>query len=171
MSHAGSFLVARPSLKDSNFARTVVLLLEHGPAGAFGVVVNRPATAEGLPFPVFWGGPCEAPGLILLHGHRDWLADADPEPEDESEKREIAPGVYTGDAACLDKALAADKGEGLKFRVFHGYAGWGGGQLEGELSDGSWEVAPATGELLFGTPPEDLWDRLAPPRIPQPSVN
>src|SRR2546429_7938511 len=69
---AGSFLVAKPELQDSNFHQTVVLLLQHGSEGAFGLVVNRPAKTEGLPFPVFHGGPCQAPGLILLHGHAGW---------------------------------------------------------------------------------------------------
>ena len=62
---AGSFLVARPVLKDPSFRQTVVLLLQHGAAGAFGLVVNRQATVEGLPFPVFVGGPCEAQGWRL----------------------------------------------------------------------------------------------------------
>src|SRR5207249_2356103 len=59
---AGSFLVARGALQDPNFVQTVILLLRHGEEGAFGLIVNRPAEAVGLPFPVFRGGPCPAPG-------------------------------------------------------------------------------------------------------------
>jgi putative transcriptional regulator len=170
MSYAGCFLIAKPVLQDPNFKRTVVFLLAHNAEGAFGLVVNRQAEAEGLPWPVFVGGPCPSPGLIMLHGHPEW---AEPEEDDaESVKeRELAPGIYSGDAACLDRVT--DKGEvdTSRFRVFSGYAGWGGGQLEGELAAGAWSIAAANGSLLFNTPVKELWDRLSPPRIPEPSVN
>src|SRR3954469_25155223 len=92
---AGQFLVARPSLKDTSFAHSVILLLEHGPEGAFGLVITRPAKSEELPFAVFHGGPCKFKGLIMLHGHKDW---------NEEEERQVLPGVYLGDAVCLEKA-------------------------------------------------------------------
>src|SRR5205807_7194741 len=94
---AGSFLVARPILQDPNFAQTVVLILRHNGEGAFGLVINRPAEAEGVPFPVFVGGPCPASGLILLHGHEEWAS------PDEEGTPEVVPGVYIGDAECLQR--------------------------------------------------------------------
>jgi putative transcriptional regulator len=168
MSLAGSFLIARPMLQDPNFRRTVVLLLAHNADGAFGLVVNRPAEAEGLPWPLFAGGPCPSPGLMLLHGHPDW---AQPGEEKGEAAPEVAPGIFVGNAACLERAgeLPADT-EG-RFRVFSGYAGWSAGQLEGELAAGAWALATASAALLFETPTTDLWERLAPPRIPQPSMN
>jgi putative transcriptional regulator len=163
---AGSFLVARPVLKDPSFAQTVVLLLQHGGEGAFGLVVNRPGRVEGLPFPVFAGGPCEAQGLLMLHGHADWVqADADAGPG------QVVPGVFVGDATCLKRVSDPPPGQTLRFRLFVGYAGWGPDQLERELAAGAWSVASATAELLFDTPAVDLWDRLTPPTIPQPSLN
>ncbi len=169
MSLAGSFLIARPTLRDPNFAHTVVFMLSHQEEGAFGLVVNRPAEAEGLPWPLFVGGPCPAPGLLMLHGHPDWAGPKEGD-EDESAK-EVGPGIFAGDAACLERAGNADPEQNLRFRVFTGYAGWGAGQLEGEVASGAWAVMPATAPLLFDTPVEELWDRLAPPRIPQPSMN
>jgi putative transcriptional regulator len=168
-SYAGSFLVARPTLRDPNFARAVVLLLAHGPEGAFGLVVNRAAKVEGLPWPVFAGGPCPSPGLVMLHGHPDW-AEEQAGGSEENAVREVGEGIYVGNAACLEKAVGSEEG-GLRFRVFTGYSGWGPGQLEGEMASGTWAVTPATADLLFDTPAEELWDRLAPPRIPEPSVN
>lgn len=170
MSYAGCFLIAKPILQDPNFKRTVVFLLAHNAEGAFGLVVNRPAETKGLPWPVFLGGPCPSPGLIMLHGHADW---AEPAEDDDAAEKEhqLAPGIFSGDAACLDHATQVDEDEALRFRVFSGYAGWGGGQLEGELAVGAWSIAPANGSVLFETPAEELWDRLAPPRIPEPSVN
>src|SRR5947208_2790112 len=70
---AGTFLVARSSLHDGFFGRSVVLLLQHGPEGAFGLVLNRPAKAKELPFAIFVGGPCKTDGLLMIHGRTDWL--------------------------------------------------------------------------------------------------
>jgi putative transcriptional regulator len=168
MSLAGSFLIARPMLQDPNFRRTVVLLLAHSADGAFGLVVNRPAEAEGLPWPLFAGGPCPSPGLMLLHGHADW---AQPDDDGEETAPEVAPGIFVGDAACLERAGNLPTDSEGRFRVFSGYAGWGAGQLEGELAAGAWALAAASASLLFETPTTELWERLAPPRIPQPSVN
>jgi putative transcriptional regulator len=172
MSLAGSFLVARSVLQDPNFARSVVLLLAHSADGAFGLVVNRPVPEpiEGLSFPVFHGGPCPAPGLLLLHGHQEWRGPAPDLPE-QAGTEEVAPGIFVGDAACLERARDAEPGQELRLRVFNGYAGWAAGQLEGEIAVGAWAVVPASADLLFGTPAEDLWDRLVPPPIPQPSLN
>jgi putative transcriptional regulator len=163
-SHAGSFLVARPILEDPNFHQTVVLLLQHGEDGAFGVTVNRPAKGKKLPYPVFVGGPCESPGIIMLHGHEDWLESAEV-------KGTVAPGIYLGDASCLTRLSDAAEGATLRYRMFAGYAGWGAGQLERELAAGAWAVVPADGEVLFDTPVDELWIRLLPPMLPEPSLN
>jgi putative transcriptional regulator len=163
---AGKFLVARPVLRDPSFRQTVVLLLQHGPEGAFGLVVNRLTKAEGLELMVCNGGPCPMPGLMLLHGHAEW-ADA----EEDNPQREVAPGIFLGDAACFERVKGAGKDEGLRYRIFTGYAGWGADQLEGELAAGAWAVTAANGQLLFDTPVAELWDRLVPPTIPQPSLN
>lgn len=169
MSFAGSFLVARPMLSDPSFAHAVVLLLAHNPDGAFGLVVNRPAKAENLPFPLFVGGPCPSPGLFMLHGHSEWT---EPESEGEEEaKQEIVPGIFIGDSSCLNKASNPALEQVLRLRVFTGYAGWGGGQLEKELAVGAWALMPATSQVLFDTPVDELWDRLMPTKIPQPSIN
>ncbi|OAI47129.1 hypothetical protein AYO44_10150 [Planctomycetaceae bacterium SCGC AG-212-F19] len=164
--HGGSFLVARPILQDPNFRQAVVLLLQHAAEGAFGLVVNRPAEVKNAPFPVFGGGPCPAQGLLMLHGHEDWLPLTP-----EQEGKGLAPGIFIGNAECLQRANDAEQDKDLRYRVFSGYAGWGPGQLERELQAGAWAVVPANGQLLFDTPAEELWDKLAPPRLPQFSLN
>lgn len=171
MSLSGSFLVARPILQDPSFARTVVLLLAHNEEGAFGLVVNRPAKAEGVPFPLFVGGPCPSPGLMVLHGHAEWR-DAEEETDEEaSDTPQVAPGIFVGDESSLEQGKDLLEDDSLRLRVFSGYAGWGSGQLESELAVGAWAVAPASGSVLFETPTQDLWEHLVPPTIPQPSVN
>lgn len=162
----GKFLVARPLLHDPNFVQTVVLLLHHSTKAAFGLVVNRPAEVKELPFPVFSGGPCESQGLLLLHGHAEWMKESADLPESE-----VAPGIFLGDASCLQRLSEPDPELVFRFRMFSGNSGWGPGQLEAELVAGVWAVIPATGELLFDTPIDDLWNRLSPPNIPQPSAN
>jgi putative transcriptional regulator len=173
-SFAGSFLVARSALKDPNFAQTVVLILAHGEEGAYGLVVNRPSAIEGVPVPAFVGGPCESPGMILLHAHEDWVDDDSDGPFDDEEpsrKGEVAPGVFLGDAQCLKRAGNPEPGEAIRARLFRGYSGWGPGQLEQELVSGAWALVPASADLLFGTDADELWDNLSPPVFPEPSLN
>jgi putative transcriptional regulator len=163
MSLVGSFLIARPVLKDPSFNETVILMLNHDQDGALGLVVNRLVEAKELPFPVFRGGPCPAPGFFMLHGHAEWAPSA--------EAKEVAPGIFVGDENCAERAKEESVAEGLRLRIFRGYAGWGPGQLEDELASGAWGVVPASGDVLFETPVDELWERLLPPRIPQPSLN
>lgn len=160
---AGYFLVARPVLDDPNFRRTVVLILQHGPEGAFGLVVNRPVESEKLPFPVYVGGPCKLEGMLLLHGHADWLED--------TEAGQVCPGVYLGDSACAERVANGASGGDLRFKMFSGYSGWGPQQLEGELVEKAWAVVRATSDHLFDTPVDELWTRVLPPTIPEPSAN
>ena len=163
---AGHFLVARPVLRDPNFLRSVVLLLQHGSVGAFGLVVNRKANVAGLPFPVFVGGPCKSEGLLILHGHADWV-----EPAEELDKRQVAPGIFIGDGSSLKRISEPPPDAVLRYRLFTGNAGWGPGQLESELATGAWSTVPASGEFMFDTPIEEIWKGLLPPQIPEPSVN
>jgi putative transcriptional regulator len=161
----GTFLVARSTLRDPFFGRTVVLLLQHSAEGAFGLVLNRPAKGEELPFPVYIGGPCQLQGLLMLHGHEDWLSASG------EHQGEVVPGVFLGDAASFDRLGQMPEGANWKFRVFTGYAGWAPKQLEAEMAEGAWIVLPATAEHLFDTPVDELWQRLAPPTIREPSLN
>src|SRR5260370_38133638 len=97
---AGRFLVARPVLRDPNFLRSVVLLLQHGSVGAFGLVVNRKANVAGLPFPVFVGGAFKTGGVVIFHGHADWG-----EAAEGLEKRQVAPGVFIGDGSSPKRVI------------------------------------------------------------------
>jgi putative transcriptional regulator len=107
----------------------------------------------------------------MLHAQADWLEESAANTEVAGVGKEVARGIYVGDSACLARASKAGKGDQQRFRVFHGYSGWGPGQLEQEIAAGAWVVAAASPELLFDVPPDDLWDKLSPRRIPEPSVN
>ena len=162
---APTLLLAMPQLRDPNFARTVVLLCEYGPKGALGFVLNRPtelraAEAVVLEPPLqgdsglmLWtGGPVEPQRGFLLLGY-------DPEVED-SER--VSDGFHlTASAEVLRKLLecAPEDIAGRRARLLLGYAGWGPGQLDQELTASAWLTAPPDPTLVFETPPEHMWER------------
>lgn len=153
----GKLLVASPVLDDPNFVRTITLMVRHDEDGALGLVVNRPTRTS---LSDVWeriadtpcnqspllhdGGPCEGP-LMLLHrgeGHAD---------------HEILPGIYfTADRDNVGPLVAGDDA----IKPFVGYAGWTGGQLEGELETGSWLIVDARADLVFDAD-ATTWGRLA----------
>lgn len=162
----GQLLLAMPALNDPNFDGSVVLLCEHGEEGALGLIVNRPMQLElgivlkqlGLPAQapgvagraVFSGGPVEAQRGFVVHD---------------------APGRYEGSlelggrlavSSSEDVLSAIGQGTGPeRFMIVLGYAGWGPGQLEGELRQNAWLSVPATPELIFDTPVRERWRRAA----------
>ena len=154
-------LLSMPQMADPNFARTVVLLCEYTEKGAFGLVVNRqmdePAwTMVKTEPPVkvdpevrLWiGGPVEP--------QRTWVLTSDAHgPEDE--QREICPGVLLSISQKLTLDLLQSP-MSARARVIAGYAGWGPGQLDRELASSSWLTAPVDPVLVFGVPPEEMWE-------------
>lgn len=163
MSIQGSFLVASNQLRDPNFYRTVVLMLEHNSESAMGLIVNRPSAVtvgkvlaqhspvNSLQTPVYQGGPVSESSLFVLHNYVT-LAKQD---------QEIAPGVFlVGSEESFDelirRELPVDKS--IKFRLICGYAGWGAGQLEQEIIRGDWHVLPADGRLVLEEDPYGLWE-------------
>ena len=156
----GRLLVATPALGDPNFARTVVLVLDHDESGALGVVVNRPTTVpvgdvlpSWQPFTtdpsvLFHGGPVavdSALGLAVLPGQ----GQAEP-----LGWRRVVDGLGLIDLDAPPEMLAPDMAD---LRIFAGYAGWGTGQLEDELGEGAWYVLPCRAHDVFSLDPGSLW--------------
>jgi putative transcriptional regulator len=156
----GRLLVATPSLGDPNFARTVVLVLDHDDSGALGVVVNRPTTVpvgdvlpSWQPFTtdpsvLFHGGPVavdSALGLAVLPGQ----GAAEP-----PGWRRVVDSLGLVDLDAPPEVLAADMAD---LRIFAGYSGWGTGQLEAELEEGAWFVVPCQARDAFSVEPSALW--------------
>lgn len=154
----GHFLVASPHLSDTNFFRSVVLMIQHDEEGAFGVVMNRPSNSSIADIwenetelssevvqPVHVGGPVPGP-LIAVHSD---FAQAE---------LEIVEGVYfTSNTESIAEILAEPAGP---LRLFAGYSGWAPGQLDGELEAGGWLTEAATSDDVFSDY-EELWNRLA----------
>jgi putative transcriptional regulator len=164
-SFAPTLLLAMPQLQDRNFARSVVLLCEYSAEGALGFVVNRPtelraADAVTLDPPLrnanglnLWtGGPVEPQRGFLLLGDDPGVADS----------RRIADGFHlTASVEVLRDLLEAEPAELTRRRVrlLLGYAGWGPGQLDAELTASAWLTVPPDPDLVFETPAEAMWER------------
>lgn len=160
----GHLLIAMPSLADPNFWRTVILLGSHSPEeGAFGLIVNRPSeigldtvlpqlgiTESPSRTPVVLaGGPVQPEqGFVLVEG-------LSPMP---SEHDINDPRFTISGRSELLEALALG-GLEHRFHLCLGYAGWAPGQLEAEIEQNSWLLAPATDTLVFETPLEDRWNQ------------
>ncbi|MBW3542713.1 MAG: YqgE/AlgH family protein [Planctomycetes bacterium] len=163
LSLRGQLLIAGQRLRDPNFYKTVVLIVEHGDDGAMGLVINRPssvsvphALAGHFELPdldelVYVGGPVQPTALFILHNSAELN-------EDEAA---VVPGVYVGGSANVFERVVESASEGdpdLEFRVLSGCAGWAPGQLESELARGDWLVRPASAGTVFADNPYDVWD-------------
>jgi putative transcriptional regulator len=151
----GQLLVAGPGLLDPNFWRTVVLVGEHSEEGALGVVLNRASEstveeaapelaqlADGMGR-IHVGGPVQPSAVVVL-------ADFVEPPDDDA--------LVVESVGFLPAEVDPDElGELRRARVYVGYAGWGPGQLDGELDEGSWIVEPARADDVFTEEPEELW--------------
>lgn len=163
---AGRLLIALPALADPNFARSLVLVCQHDGDGAMGLVVNRAAEYTlgdvlgqmGIQYredalgahPVLAGGPVHPErGFVLHDGEGGW-----------DSSLQIRPGLHVTTSRDVLEAIA--RGEGPeRAAVALGCAGWGGGQLDFELTEDSWLTAPADSELLFALPLEARWQAAA----------
>lgn len=152
------FLIASPQMKDPNFQRSVVLLVQHNNEGALGLVVNRespvrlgdvvdrlrsisPVRANR---PVLWGGPVErGAGFVLFKGKA---------PEGWQLRGDLCV------SASRDR-LSALVAAGADFHLCLGYAGWSAGQLDREFAEGSWIHVDAASELIFDCPISERYDR------------
>jgi len=155
----GRLLVATPGLMDANFFRSVVLIIEHTEEGAAGIVLNRPSDTELSEGPLEdWSPLAAEPQLVFVGGpvasdSAVCLARTAPEAP--------PPGwqPVVGGLGVVDLSRQIDEiRPGVdRIRVFAGYAGWGGGQLEEELETGSWYVVDADPEDALTAMPGGLW--------------
>ena len=159
----GHFLMAMPALNDPNFFRSVTFLCEHTQAGAVGIIVNRvhdeltqrdifteldidylPQAASGV---VYIGGPVHANELFVLHGPPfDWRGCLT-----------ITPTLAMSNTSDILKAVAEGKGP-KAYLITLGCAGWGPGQLEGEIKRNDWLTSPVDEEIMFELPVESKWE-------------
>jgi len=158
----GMFLVASRNLVDPNFSESVILLLEYDAKGALGLIVNRPTRlqlTDLLPEIeelkervdiVYVGGPVSKNRIVLL-----MRSDRHPQ----GAGRVFADTYVSSSMEILRKVVSPD-GEGGTFHAYVGYAGWGPGQLDQELSRGDWFLSPGEESLVFDRDAEEIWPEL-----------
>ena len=158
----GMFLIASRRLLDPNFSESVVLLLEYDAKGALGLIVNRPTDlqlTELLPEVgelknradiVYVGGPVSKERIVLL-------LRSDQHPEGSGR---VFADTYVSSSMETLKTAVALSGKGGTFHAYVGFAGWGPGQLDGEVSRGDWHVSPAEEAMVFDRASEEIWPEL-----------
>jgi len=152
----GKLLFAHPSLRDPHFRRAILFISSHEESeGAFGVVINRPTHQKlqdlvgepALPslagVPVYEGGPVSSDELILMA----FLGE-----------KGAVPTAFQLPISLTDAEEILREGRGF-VRAFRGYAGWGAGQLEGELQQNAWFVKEVDAEVMTGEPDQKSWLR------------
>ncbi len=154
----GQLLLDSGELSGSFFQRTVLLICQHDAEGAFGLVLNRETGNKAgemivadLPdtlkeYPLFVGGPVQPTALSFLHSD-SYIPDATVLPN-------LSLGHSLDSLVEIGESFSATK----KVRLFAGYAGWSPGQLDAELQQASWVLAPVGADLIFSTTPERMWD-------------
>lgn len=161
----GNFLVSATHLREVSFFKSVILVMDHTPQGAMGVVINQPmnvaikdALEKHFEMPdsdhsLFSGGPVEPSAMMVLH------SDPDAGPEGAM----VIPGVYAGTSADIFDDIAEairNPDVSLKFRMFAGYSGWSSGQLDSEVGRGDWYILDADASLVFSDNPYEVWEQL-----------
>ncbi len=158
----GMLLIASRRLADPNFAESVVLLLEYDTKGALGLIINRPTEVrltDLLPdFEelkeradiVYLGGPVSKERIVLLMRSKQHPRGAG---------RVFADTYVSSSMAALKQAVSVSR-DGGAFHAYVGYAGWGPGQLEEEVSRGDWQVSPANEAIVFDQAAEEIWPEL-----------
>jgi putative transcriptional regulator len=155
-----TLLLSMPQLLDPPFARSVVLLCDYTPEGAFGLVLNQPTelpasamvqldppVSGGNSMPLCIGGPVEPQrGWILLGA-----------PPQDAEYREVVDGLYLSTSPELLRSVLATH-PAPRARVLAGYAGWGPGQLDQELARSAWLMYDVDLDLVFDVDDGAMWE-------------
>ena len=151
-------LIASPTLKDPNFVGTVVLMCQHDEKGALGLIINRDgpvslgAVTEQLALDppldadesTWWGGPVGAgTGFVVWKGQT-------------SEEEGWNPGGGVAVSPSIDRLDKLVKSRAT-FHLCLGYTGWGPGQLDSEIHEGSWLYADIDPAILFDVPMDERW--------------
>jgi putative transcriptional regulator len=163
------FLIAMPGLSDELFGRSVVFMCEHSERGALGLVINKPSDIllprlfekVDLPMgrddlaelPVFQGGPVQTERGFVLHEAVSG--------EGESvyaSTLSIPGGLEMTTSKDVLEAMASGAGPRRVF-VSLGYASWGQGQLESEITENSWLTVEADPSLIFDAPVAERYER------------
>mgnify|MGYP001161775332 CR=1 FL=1 len=153
----GKVLISEPFLRDANFTRSVVLLIDHGTKGSVGIIMNKPSKlivndiVKEFKYldniPLFKAGPVSTDTLFYLHTFAD-IEGALP----------IGDGIYlNGDFNAIKRYILQGNPIEGKIRFFLGYAGWDTDQLQNEIEENTWIIGNADMANLVNNQIQDLW--------------
>jgi putative transcriptional regulator len=154
-----SLLLSMPQLQDPNFVQTVVLLVDYGADGAFGLVVNRPTDLPASSM-VRLEPPVETGNDLLLwiggpvEPQRGWILVGD---EPDAEFKTIRDGLYLSTSPTLLRQVL-ETTPAPRARVLAGYAGWAAGQLDDEIAQSAWLLTDIDLDLIFEVEPSRMWE-------------
>lgn len=155
-----SLLVSMPSLQDPYFEKTVILLCEFTKESAFGVIINRPSPIRVRDLtvkdsrlepqgesPILIGGPVQPDFFWAIHSH-DFSTGS---------TTHVDLAIYFSSMQEVLDGIVQGKGP-EKFHLGRGYSGWGPGQLDKEIKEGAWWLAPTDEELVLSLPYHLRWE-------------
>lgn len=163
----GQLLIAMPQMNDPRFHRAVIFMCVHDQKGAMGMVINQPLQSPSfidvlaqvgvhsekpmpdniMNMPVLAGGPVQGVHGFLIHS-------ADFRQKDTIHVDDMF--SISGTVDTLRTIVSGYRPEKMLFTL--GYAGWGAGQIEKELQDNVWLTGPASYEIVFNTPSNEMWE-------------
>lgn len=159
--HAGSLLLAEPTMDEPYFREAVILICRHDQDGTHGLMLHQAIDyriqelVENFPVgfdgKVLLGGPMGSDMLQFVHNRGTLIPDS----------REISAGVFWGgDFEQLKKHIRAGRITENDVRFFVGYCGWDVGQLADEMKDNAWILANGANQAVFHSPTQNLWKTL-----------
>lgn len=163
---SNQLIIAMPSLNDPNFKRAVAYIFEHNELGAMGIVINKPMNINvdrifemlDIPVsepslsehPVLYGGPiAREQGFLIHQEHKVGNG------EIASKKHHIII------SASKEDLITIPQQDYNRILVTLGYSGWEEQQLDQEILQNDWLVAPVDPKILFDTPYEERWEAAA----------
>ncbi len=159
------FLIAMPSMQDPEFKHSVTYICEHNESGAMGLVINNPIdttigelldqidiendkSTNAARLNIFAGGPVQTDRGFVLHS---------PKPGYDSSLSLDNQIMVTTSKDVLTSLTTQQAPE--QFMITLGYAGWGAGQLEKEITENSWLIIEADPKIIFDTPAHLRWEK------------
>ena len=154
------FLIATPSLHDTIFKKSIILICDHSSKGSMGLILNKPMIEDknqslfietifdgsNLDSKIYFGGPVDLNTCFILHDST-YLT---------KETLQLSNEI----SLTSNNKIIEDLKHGIgpdTYRLNIGYAGWSSGQLEEEIKNGDWLFMPANSDMIFNVPDQEMW--------------
>lgn len=156
----GKLLISEPTLQDSYFKRSVVLLTEHNDSGSVGFILNKPMDIrlheaiedfKDFDFPLYFGGPVKRDNLFYVHTLGEKIKGS----------MSIAEGLWWGgNFETLREMILNGEVTSTEIKFFLGYSGWEPKQLDNELNEHSWFVSHSNKSIILDNGDKELWRKV-----------